>query len=75
MQDLRLMERTPERHSNRQPGRRRPPRRATLLELVVAVQDSASSDEEVVQVIHHMLESGSVVLSGSFAGHRIEIGH
>jgi hypothetical protein len=28
-----------------------------------------------VQVIRHMLESGTVVLCGNFAGRRLEIGH
>lgn len=75
MQDLRLIERTLERHSDRRPARGRPARRATLLELVVAVQDFADSDDEVVRVITHMLRSGSVVLCGNFAGQQVEIGH
>jgi hypothetical protein len=75
MKDLRLIERTVERRSRRPAPGTATPNRATLLDLVVTVQDFARSDEEVVQVISHMLESGLVVLCGSFAGRKVEIGH
>ena len=46
-------------------------RRSTMLELVLTVQDLASSDDEVVAIIAHMLNTGRVVLSGTFAGQRL----
>ncbi len=46
-------------------------RRTTLLNLVQAVQDHARSDAEVVAVIAHMLRTGRVVLTGTFAGQRV----
>lgn len=46
-------------------------RRVTLLELVQAVQDSCRSDTEVVAVITHMVNTGYVVLRGTFANTRI----
>ena len=45
--------------------------RTTLLELVQTVQDTCRSDAEVVAVITHMVNTGRVVLRGSFAGERI----
>lgn len=42
-----------------------------MLDLVQAVQDVASSDEEVVAIVAHMLATGRVVLSGTFAGQRL----
>jgi len=45
-------------------------RRTTLLDLVQAVQDHCRSDAEVVAVIMHMVNTGRVVLCGSFAGRR-----
>ena len=46
-------------------------RLVTLLELVQAVQDNCRSDSEVVAVITHMVNSGRVVLRGTFARARI----
>jgi len=46
-------------------------RRVTLLELVQAVQDNCRSDTEVVAVITHMVNTGRVVLRGTFASARI----
>jgi hypothetical protein len=43
-------------------------RRVTLLELIQAVQDTCGSDAEVVAVITHMINTGRVILRGSFAG-------
>jgi len=45
--------------------------RVTLLELVQAVQDSCRSDTEVVAVITHMVNTGYVVLRGTFRNARI----
>ena len=42
-------------------------RHVTLLELVQAVQDSCGSDAEVIAVITHMVNSGRIVLRGTFA--------
>ena len=42
-----------------------------MLALVQAVQDSACSDDEVVAIIAHLINSGRVVLTGTFAGRRI----
>ena len=42
-------------------------RRVTLLELIQAVQDTCGSDAEVVAVITHMINTGRVILRGSFA--------
>ena len=46
-------------------------RRMTLLELVRVVQDTCRSDAEVVAVITHMVNTGRVVLGGTFARRRI----
>jgi hypothetical protein len=45
--------------------------RSTLLGLVLAVQDYSASDEEAVAIIAHLLNTGRVVLTGTFAGQRI----
>ena len=45
--------------------------RSTMLNLVQAVQDYAATDEEAVEIIAHLLNSGRVVLTGTFAGERI----
>jgi hypothetical protein len=42
--------------------------RSTLLALVCAVQDYAASDDEAVAIIADMLNTGRVVLTGTFAG-------
>jgi hypothetical protein len=49
-------------------------RRMTLLELVQIVQDTARSDEEAVALIAHMINTGRVVLSGTFANKRLSAG-
>ncbi len=46
-------------------------RRVTLLELIHAVQDTCRSDAEVVAVITHMVNTGRVILGGTFAHARI----
>lgn len=43
----------------------------TLLELVQVVQDSCTTDGEVVAVVTHLVNTGRVVLCGTFAGRRI----
>jgi hypothetical protein len=45
-------------------------RRSTLLDLIQTVQDLARSDEEVVAIIAHMIATGRVALSGTFANPR-----
>jgi len=45
--------------------------RSTMLDLVQAVQDSTRTDAEVVAVIVSLINSGRVVLTGSFAGVRL----
>ena len=47
--------------------------RTTLLDLVQAVQDHCRSDVEVMAVIIHLVNSGRVVLGGSFARRRIAV--
>lgn len=46
-------------------------RATTLLELVQAIQVQVSSDAEVVTIVRWLINSGAVVLTGSFAGQRI----
>jgi len=46
-------------------------RRTTLLELVQTVQDTCTTDAEVVAVITHMVNTGRVILRGTFAGRQI----
>ncbi len=43
----------------------------TLLELVFLVQVGTRSDTEVVEIATDLINSGCVVLTGSFAGRRI----
>jgi hypothetical protein len=59
-------------HSRAVPGPFGPAihRGATLLELVQAVQQQVASDMEVVAVVRWLVNSGAVVLTGSFAGRR-----
>jgi len=42
-------------------------RRCTLMDLVQRIQDTGRGDEEVVATIARLIESGEVVLSGTFA--------
>jgi hypothetical protein len=48
-----------------------PRRTTTLLELVQAVQKEVATDTEVVAIVHWLVNTGAVVLTGSFAGQRI----
>jgi len=47
-------------------------RRSTLLDLVRSIQDTGRGDEEVVATISELIESGEVVLCGTFAGAALE---
>ena len=49
-------------------GNRVVSRGSTLLALVQEVQRRASSDAEVVRIVRGLVNSGAVVLTGSFAG-------
>jgi hypothetical protein len=46
-------------------------RACTLLELVQSIQPDVSSDAELVTIVKWLINSGAVVLTGSFAGQRI----
>jgi hypothetical protein len=43
----------------------------TMLELVALVQATARSDHEIVRRVRKLVNSGRVILCGSFAGRRI----
>jgi hypothetical protein len=45
-------------------------RRSTLLALVQEVQRRTRSDAEVVRAVRRLVNSGAVILTGNFAGHR-----
>jgi hypothetical protein len=47
--------------------------RTTLLELVQTVQDFTTSDRETVMLIAHLINSGQVILRGTFAGARLVV--
>jgi hypothetical protein len=47
------------------------PRGSTLLALVLEVQRRIADDSEVVRVVRFLINSGAVVLTGTFAGLRI----
>ena len=50
------------------PARGSAPRRSTLLALVLELQQRISDDAEVVRIVRWLVNSGRVVLIGSFAG-------
>jgi len=50
------------------PYRSEAPRGSTLLALVAEVQQGVQSDAEVVRIVRWLVNSGAVVLTGSFAG-------
>jgi hypothetical protein len=64
-------------HASRRPSAERIARAAvnrrasTLLDLVQTIQQQVSSDTEVVTIVTWLINSGAVVLTGSFAGQRI----
>jgi hypothetical protein len=49
------------------------PSRMILLDVVQAVGRYTTSDEEVVAVVAHLINSGRVLLCGTFAGARIDL--
>lgn len=52
---------------------KRKPIQTTLLNLVQVVQEFARSDDEVVAVSTYLINTGRVVLAGTFAGRRIVV--
>jgi hypothetical protein len=50
------------------PAQRSSPRRSTLLALILELQQRIGDDAEVVRIVRWLVNSGRVVLSGSFAG-------
>jgi hypothetical protein len=49
------------------------PSKLTLLDLVHAISDWAASDTETVATVAYLINSGRVVLSGTFAGAKIDL--
>ena len=49
------------------------PSKATLLDLVQTVSDYATSDNEIVATVASLVNSGQVLLCGTFAGARIDL--
>ena len=49
------------------------PNKSTLLDLVQAVSDFAKSDDEIVATVAYLINSGKVLLCGTFAGARIDL--
>jgi hypothetical protein len=49
------------------------PRFSTLLALVQSLQDEAGSEDDVVETAASLVNSGRVVLTGNFAGCRLDI--
>jgi hypothetical protein len=49
------------------------PLNVTLLDLVSVVADFARSENELIATVVHMVNSGSVVLCGSFRGARFDL--
>ncbi len=50
-----------------------PARFTTLLALVQNVQRETGSEQEVVETVAHLVNDGDVVLTGNFAGQRLEL--
>jgi hypothetical protein len=46
------------------------PRTMTLLDVVEVVSEYTTSEEEVVATVAYLINSGRVLLCGTFAGHR-----
>ncbi|MDH4017838.1 MAG: hypothetical protein OEV20_10910 [Actinomycetota bacterium] len=55
-----------------EPIRQDEPQHLTLLELVEAVADVTDDEQEIIATVFHMLESGSVKLTGNFRDEPIE---
>jgi len=49
------------------------PIRSTLLDVVQTVNAYATSDDEVVATVAYLINSGKVLLCGTFAGARIDL--
>jgi hypothetical protein len=49
------------------------PSQSTLLDLVQAINTYATSDAEVVATVAYLINSGRVLLCGTFAGARIDL--
>jgi hypothetical protein len=49
------------------------PRYSTLLMLVQSLCDATDSEQEIVRSAAELVNSGRVVLTGNFKGHRLEI--
>ena len=49
-----------------EPIRHDEPQHLTLLELVKAVSDVTDNEQEIIATVIHMLETGSVKLTGNF---------
>jgi hypothetical protein len=49
------------------------PRKCTLLDLVWTIGDGATSDAEVVATVAYLINSGKVLLCGTFAGAKIDL--
>ena len=47
--------------------------KCTLLDLVQTVSDCATSDAEIVATVAYLINSGKVLLCGTFAGARIDL--
>jgi len=46
---------------------------STLLDLVQAVSEFATTDDEILATVTHLINSGKVLLGGTFAGARIDL--
>ena len=49
------------------------PNKVTLLDLVQTVSDCATSDDEIVATVASLINSGRVLLCGTFAGARLDL--
>jgi hypothetical protein len=49
------------------------PGKTTLLDLVQTLSDRATSDDEIVTTVAFLVNSGKVLLCGTFAGMKIDL--
>jgi hypothetical protein len=49
------------------------PGKTTLLDLVQTLSDGATSDDEIVTMVAFLVNSGKVLLCGTFAGMKIDL--
>jgi hypothetical protein len=47
------------------------PYKSTLLDLIQTVSEFATTDDEILATVTHLINSGQVLLGGTFAGARI----